>query len=142
MISNSTAWWLQFFDYLAPHWWGISAITVAPLVGFAAARRYRVHSAGNPSNFRLASISGTVTFVLSLLMWWKGYRDIEGALLVAIIMGTGYPIAFTAIMGVMHKWWPWGFERLSGPPADAAKIMGKDNGKSGKKPGNPFFPRW
>ena len=142
MIPNNVPWWIQLFDYLAPHWWGISAITIAPLVGFAATRRYRVHSTSNPSNFQLASISGTVTFVLSLLMWWKGYRDIEGAVLVAIIMGIGYPIAFTAIMGVMHKWWPWGFERLSGQSAGAARTTANDKGKSGMKSGNSFFPRW
>ena len=84
--------------------------------------------------------------MLSLLMWWKGYRDIEGAVLVAIIMGIGYPIAFTAIMGVMYKWWPWGFERLSGRSINAVETLGpgngNGNGKGGMKPGNTFFPRW
>ena len=140
MIPNSSPWWIQLFDYLGPHWWGISAIIIAPLVGYAATRRYKAHSGCSPSNFQLAAISGTVTFVLSLLMWWKGYRDIEGAVLVAIIMGIGYPIAFTAIMGVMYKWWPWGFERLSGRSINAVKTPG--NGKGGMKPGNTFFPRW
>ena len=142
MIPNSASWWIQLFDYLAPHWWGISAIIIAPLVGYAATRRYKVHSGCSPSNFRLAAISGTVTFVLSLLMWWKGYRDIEGAVLVAIIMGIGYPIAFTAIMGFMYTWWPWGYERLSGRSANAVETPGNGNGKGGMKPGNTFFPRW
>ena len=39
MIPNSTPWWIQLFDYLGPHWWGISAIIIAPLVGYAATRR-------------------------------------------------------------------------------------------------------
>ena len=139
MTQSSTTWWIQLFDYLAPHWWGISAIVVAPLTGYAAARRFRVHSRSEPSKLQLAAVSGTVTFVLSLLMWWKGYRDLEGALLVAVIMGIGYPVAFTAIMGAFHKWWPWGYERLRGRPAGGGSAP---DGSSSAQSGNGFFPRW
>ena len=140
MTQSSTTWWIQVFDYLAPHWWGIAAIAVAPLTGYAAARRFRAHARREPGNLALAAVSGTVTFVLSLLMWWKGYRDIEGAVLIAVIMGIGYPVAFTAIMGAFHRWWPWGYERLSGRPAAGAErpATGADPAQSG----NTFFPRW
>lgn len=138
MVQTSAPWWIQVFDYLAPHWWGIAAVLVAPLVGYAATQRFRTHARYRPSGFQLATVSGMVTFTLSFLMWWKGYRDPEGALLVAIIMGLGYPIVFTGIMGAMKRWWPWGYERLRArPPADA-KTNGNDNGG----PDKPFFPRW
>lgn len=140
MTQSSTTWWIQLFDYLSPHWWGIAAIAIAPLTGYAAARRYRTHSRREPSNLQLAAISATVTFLLSMLMWWKGYRDFEGAVLVAIVMGIGYPIAFTAIMGAFYKWWPWGYERLSGRTAGAADKP--DNGGSSGKSGNTLLPRW
>ena len=121
MYPAPTPWWMLLFERLEPHWWGICAILVAPLVGYAAVRRYKAHCKRSPGNFRLAAISGTVTFLFSFLMWWKGYRDLEGALLIAVSVGTGYPIVVTAIMGIVHRWWPWGYQRLGGSSAGAAK---------------------
>ena len=146
IIQSSPPWWVQVFEYLGPHWWGIAAILVAPIVGYAATQRFKAHAEKKPSNFQLAAVSGLVTFVLSFLMWWKGYRDAEGALIVAIMLGMGYPIIFTMLMGAAKKWWPWGYERLRGRHADEVKSDDHDNGDNDKtQPRDKektFFPRW
>ena len=98
-------WYVKYF-------WQILAIGIAPVFGFALAQKVKRALRRKPSGFVIAQIAGIATALFATAAWWKASRDVEGAILIGVLIGVLQPIVIWIWFQVAKRFAPESYENL------------------------------